>query len=439
MLKAFQEHINHNLKFLTSGKLLIAISGGLDSVVLTNLCHKSNFKIALAHCNFNLRGEESDSDESFVIELADTLNLEVFSQHFDTDTFANEQGISTQMAARDLRYDWFKNLAKQLDFDYILTAHHADDALETFLINLSRGTGLDGLSGIPQINENIVRPLLPFTREDIENYATANQLKWREDSSNASLKYLRNQLRHEVIPALKSTNPKFLQNFQNTQAHLKDSQLIVNNTIDQFIKDSVEMEGDTLKIDIASIKGLSNRNAYLFALLKDYNFTAWDDIVNLIDAQSGKQILSSTHVLLKDRTYLILSELNKRVSSSVVERLSVNENTKKCTTILGTLAFDDVNQIAEINDSTVYVDKDLLKYPLTVRHWKKGDYFYPFGMQSRKKLSKFFKDEKYTLNQKESALLLYSDNDIVWIINKRADDRFKVHSTTNNILKITVK
>src|SRR5690606_26589934 len=203
MFNHFKNHIDKNLSFLKESKLLIAISGGLDSVVLTHLCYKLGLKISLSHCNFNLRGTESDEDEDFVLELAEDLELEVFIENFDTQAFAQDHKLSTQMAARTLRYHWFEELAQQLHFDYILTAHHADDNLETFLINLSRGTGLDGLLGIPEKNGKLVRPLLCFSREELEKYALANNLSWREDKSNASTKYLRNKLRNDVIPTLK--------------------------------------------------------------------------------------------------------------------------------------------------------------------------------------------------------------------------------------------
>ena len=214
MLKQFELHLNEKLPFLKESKILIAISGGVDSVVLAYLCKQMNLNIALAHCNFNLRGPESDADEDFVIELAKDFGLEIFIENFNTKQFALDKKMSTQMAARTLRYFWFDEIASQLGYNYILTAHHADDNFETFLINLSRGTGLDGLLGIPEVNENIVRPILPFKREAIEKYAKKSGLKWREDSSNSSTKYLRNKLRHDVIPILKGINPQLLQNFE---------------------------------------------------------------------------------------------------------------------------------------------------------------------------------------------------------------------------------
>lgn len=436
MLERLKNYIDSRLPFLKEGKILLAISGGLDSVVLTYLCNQLDLNFALAHCNFNLRGEESDADETFVLELAEDLNTEVFIESFDTENYAKQHKLSTQMAARELRYNWFSELAEQLGFDYILTAHHADDNLETFLINLSRGTGLDGLTGISEINNNIVRPLLSFSRDDIEAYAKENNLKWREDSSNESTKYLRNKLRHEVIPKLKEVNPQFLQNFNKTQEFLQDSKSIIDDRIDDVSEEIfTEVTENEIHFDVSKIQDLSNPKAYLYELLYDYGFTEWNDVLALLDAQSGKQLFSKTHRLVKDRNVLILTE----ITSEDTETLSVKEEDKQVETPLGILFFDEADAIFGKRTNVIHVDKDLLKFPLAVRKWKEGDYFYPFGMKGKKKLSKFFKDEKLSLVAKEKTWLLCSQNEIVWIINQRLDNRFKVTDNTENILKISLQ
>ncbi|WP_336069188.1 tRNA lysidine(34) synthetase TilS [Mesoflavibacter sp. CH_XMU1404-2] len=434
MLKAFKNHIKQQLPFLKESKLLVAISGGVDSVVLTHLCKEANLDFALAHCNFNLRGNESDADESFVLELAEDLDVEVFIQNFDTESFAKNEKLSIQLAARQLRYDWFFELSEQLEFDYILTAHHADDNLETFLINLSRGTGLEGLKGIPEVNETIVRPLLSFSREDIEDYAKKHHLKWREDSSNASTKYLRNKLRHDIIPVLKDINPDVLTNFQNTLAHLNDSSTIVEDAVDSFLnKAIVSIDDSQISYKISEFEALNNPKAYLFEVFKDYGFTQWKDIKNLLTAQSGKLVFSKTHQLLKDRDYLILSELSSKENN---ETVTILEDQNEIKLPNGILCIESVEEIGKTDKSTIYIDKKTLKYPLTVRHWEKGDYFYPLGMQGKKKLSKFFKDEKLSLIDKQNTLLLCSDHQVVWVINHRADNRFKITKQTQDILKI---
>ena len=433
MLNTFSRHITHNFNFLKESKLLIAISGGLDSVVLTYLCYKLELNIALAHCNFNLRGKESNEDEAFILKLAKKLNSKVFIKRFDTENYAKVNKLSIQIAARKLRYSWFKELSEQLQINYILTAHHADDNLETFLINLSRGTGLEGLTGIPKINDAIVRPLLSFSRESIENYAHREKLKWREDSSNISTKYLRNKFRHEVIPVLKEINPQLLQNFQNTIDNLQDSKDIIKDKITDLIKEgTIKLTAKGFQLSVSKIKNYNNPKAYLYRFLNEYGFAQWDDIVNLLDAQSGKQVFSSTHRLIKNRELLLLSEINQ----DEFKIISIPEKAKEIKAPFGILIFDEDHCILENKKNVILVDKSKLKFPLILRKWEQGDYFYPKGMSGKKKLSKYFKDEKLSLLDKEQVWLLCSKNDVIWVINRRADNRFIVTENTKNTLKI---
>jgi tRNA(Ile)-lysidine synthase len=437
VLKNFTNHIENQLPFLKEARLLIAISGGLDSVVLTHLCHELKLDITLAHCNFNLRGAESDDDEAFVLELADNLDLEVFIERFSTNEFAKDQKLSTQMAARDLRYNWFSELAVSLHFDYIVTAHHADDNLETFLINLSRGTGLSGLTGIPEINEHIVRPLLPFSREQLELHAKDHHLKWREDSSNASDTYLRNKLRHHVIPVLKETNANLIQNFKMTLEHLKDTSDIVEESLRAVAKRAiVDLDEQKMVLDILPFKKANNPKAYLYEMFKDYGFTAWDDMVDLLEAQSGKQLFSKDYRLLKDRTHLILTERCPSEGGRSEESIVIKSTDINIQTPAGTLSFDEADAIFGKRTKVIFVDKSKLKFPLTLRQWEEGDVFHPLGMNGKKKLSKYFKDEKLSLIDKKNVWLLISEENIVWVLNRRADERFKVTNKTTNILKI---
>ena len=438
MVKTFKNHINNKLSFLKNKKLILTISGGIDSVVLAYLCHDLGLNIALAHCNFNLRGDESDADEAFLVKLADDLDVEIFIESFDTNQYAEDSKLSIQMAARELRYRWFQELVDLLHFDYVLTAHHADDNLETFLINLSRGTGIEGLTGIPEINDYIVRPLLPFSRNEITAYAKANHIKWREDSSNSSTKYLRNKLRHDVIPVLKEINPQWLQNFNTTQNHLHDSKVLIDDYMTQVYKDVVVFEGEIIKFNVSKLLKYPNPKPYIYELLKPYKFTAWDDIYNLLGAQSGKQVFSETHRLLKDREYLILS---LKASQDEISELSyeVSEDLNPIETSFGTFHFEIVSELHASTNNIIFVDKDSLNFPITIKKKEKGDYFFPLGMRGKKKLSKYFKDEKLSLIEKEQVWLLSSNNDIVWVINRRSDNRFKVTADTKQILKITCK
>lgn len=436
LLQEFRNHIITNFPFLSGSKLLIACSGGLDSIVLLNLLHKLKIDFSVAHCNFKLRGKESDGDERFILELAGKLQFPIFRIDFDTKKYAKEHKLSIQMAARNLRYDWFKKLATEYNFEYILTAHHADDNLETFLINLSRGTGIEGLTGILEINEIFIRPLLPFSRTEILKFAKDNTLEWREDSSNSSIKYLRNNLRHEVIPNLKSVNPQFLSNFNTTIEHLKQSNEFIKEQVLYLKKELFEIsENECVKISIGNLHKLGNPKTSLYFLLKDYGFKAWEDIEQMITAQSGKQVFSETHRLVKDRDYLLLTNISEEISD---RKYSIPEDESMIMIPPGTLKFKNTEEISDVNLNTVYVDKEKLKYPLTVRKWQEGDYFYPLGMKGKKKLSKYFKDEKLSILAKERVWLLCSDKEIVWIINYRADNRYKISPQTKQLLKITL-
>ena len=432
MLTEFKKYIIQDFPFLLNSKLLIAVSGGVDSIVLAHLCYKSGLHIALAHCNFNLRGEESDADEKFVADFANRLGVEVFIESFDTREYVKENKVSTQIAARELRYEWFIDLSNALKFDYILTAHQADDNLETFLINLSRGTGLDGLIGIPSINNNIIRPLLPFSREDVLGYAKENELEWREDSTNQETKYLRNKLRHEVVPMLKEINPAFLSNFQNTVNYLKGTSEILKNHIAEIRSKLFLIKDGTIKIPVNELLKLKPKKAYLYAIFKEYGFTEWNDVESLLEAGSGKQIFSSDYRMIKDRDYIYIDSLLPITEDIEYE---IPEEEQHILTPVA-LSFSKVNQLKAEHEKTIYADKKKLKFPLIVRKRKEGDYFYPFGMEGKKKLSKFYKDEKYSILDKENQWLLCSGNEIVWVIGKRADNRFKITGSTTEIIKI---
>ncbi|MDN3493084.1 tRNA lysidine(34) synthetase TilS [Winogradskyella bathintestinalis] len=438
MQDVFKNHIYKNLSFLNESQFIIAISGGIDSVVLAHLCHSLKLKFSLAHCNFNLREEESNKDEEFVIQLAELLDVEVFIQNFDTEVYAKQYKRSIQMAARELRYQWFKELAAQLKFDYILTAHHADDNLETFLINFTRGTGLNGLTGIPMINGNVVRPLLPFSRAQIEAYATQKNIYWREDASNASTKYLRNKLRHEVVPILKSINPQLLESFQNTLTNLNDTAEIVNESLNAFEKKAIVKRDDSgITYNISEFENVNNPKAYLFECFSKYGFTEWNDIVDLLNAQSGKLVKSNTHRLIKHREHLILAELNSTPKMDVTLS-AIDVQNGAVETPLGILFFNEADAITETSKNTIYIDQSKLKFPLELHIWIEGDNFQPIGMTGKKKVSKYLKDEKSSLIDKENTWVLKSDNKIIWLVGKRADERFKVTERTKTILRITV-
>ncbi len=433
MLEKFKIHIAQNFPSLKNGKLFLAVSGGLDSMVLLHLFRQLQYDIAVLHCNFQLRGIESFQDQIFVQEYSIKNSIPFFYTQFDTENFAKDYKLSIQVAARELRYSWFYEQLEDQNYDFILTAHHADDNLETFLINLSRATGLDGLIGIPEQNDKIIRPLLVFNRLEIENYANENQIKWREDSSNASDKYVRNKIRHQLVPILKEIHPNFLTSFQKTQQYLQQANEMVDDAASILFSQVVEEKGDAFYFNVKKLSKLPNYKSYLYHWLKDFGFSAWEDIYNLVDGQSGKQVFSNEFRLLKDRKYLILSSL---IQEDTIDEYFIEKNQSEVKIPLK-LAICKVSDISLASNTIIFVDEDLLVFPLVLRKWKTGDFFQPFGMNGKeKKISKLFKDEKLSLLDKENTWLLCSNNQIVWVTGIRQDERYRIEKTTTNILKI---
>lgn len=433
MLLAFINHLEEHFPKVFNSRILLAVSGGVDSVVLAHLCKKANLNFSLAHCNFQLRGEESDGDENFVVELADALEVEVFIEDFETEAYAREKKISVQMAARELRYNWFREIRETVQFDFIFTAHHANDNLETVLINFVRGTGLDGLTGIPEENNFVLRPLLDFTRVEIEGYARNTALKWREDSSNDSTKYLRNKIRKEVVPKLLELNPQLLDSFNKTRKNLLQSSVLIEDYISALFPRIAKEEDFGYSFKIKLLKTIPNLRAVLYELFRSFGFTEWNDVYDLLDAQPGKIVYSGSHRLIKDRENLLLTILPPK--NDMIYHIQQDEEVVMLS--IGTFQFEEVEEIADEDKKHIYLDPEKLDFPLTIRRWQIGDSFFPFGMEGKKKLSKFFKDEKLSLPEKENCWLLCSKNRIVWVIGYRADRRFAVDNTTKKILRLT--
>ncbi|MRH99639.1 tRNA lysidine(34) synthetase TilS [Kriegella sp. EG-1] len=434
MLAEFKKHFQDNFEDLKKDTFLLAISGGIDSVVLAHLLFKCNYKFALAHCNFKLRGEESEKDELLIHDLSEHYNCKLHVTTFNTVSYAEKYKVSIQMAARELRYPWFNEIVNDFGYKMVLTAHHADDNLETFLINLSRGTGIEGLTGMPQKTATLARPLLIFSRAQIAAYAEAQNLIWREDASNADTKYLRNKIRHELLPTLKTLHPTFEMNFEQTIKNLQGTVALLKNYIDELKENLFQEKKGVLYISIQKLKQLEPLDAYLYELFKAYGFTSFVDIRNLLNALSGKAVFSKTHRLLKDREYLLLQE----IQISDEQEYFLEEGITEINHPIKLKVTTTENNAFSGDSNILFVDKKTLKYPLVVRKRQEGDYFYPLGMKGKKKVSKFFKDEKMDMIAKENQWLLFSDNKLVWIIGKRADERFKVSDTTTTILKITV-
>ena len=435
MLKKFKHHLHQNFPFLEDGKLLIAISGGVDSVVLAYLCSQLNLNFSLCHCNFNLRGQESDDDEAYVKNLAKNLQIPVYTTSFETEKYATKNKVSIQVAARELRYAWFYELLEKKDYEYVLTAHNTNDNLETFIINLTRGSGLEGFTGIPPINNKAVRPLLAFSRDDITLFAIKNEIDWREDKSNASIKYIRNKVRHKVIPILQEINPHVLESFQNTLEYLNESQSIINDATKNISQKIVSYEHNLLTLNCKKLNELPNKIAYLYQLLHTYGFTAWNDVVDLVSGQPGKQVFSKTHRLLKDRNFLILTTNNQNLTEKgpfLIKETSAEISHPIKLTILNTA--DSTPE----NKHQIIINKDLVTYPLSLKKWRHGDAMHPTGMTGSKKISQLFKDKKLSLLDKEKIWLLADAKDhIIWVIGLRQDRRFTADKTATNRLKIS--
>lgn len=431
-------------------KTLLAVSGGIDSVVMCSLFYESKFPrptgssgraFAIAHCNFQLRGKESDADEEFVTNLAKKYGVEFFVKKFDTKKYAEEKSISIQLAARELRYSWFEELRKEKEFNLIATAHHLNDNIETILFNLTKGTGIKGLRGIPVRNGNIIRPILFASREEIENYQQEHQLEYREDSSNAEDKYTRNKIRHQIIPLLKEINPSL----ENTFAEKIELFTQLETMYEKQMKKSAAQlflpRGNDIYISILKLKKIQNVSNVLYEYLKVFDFNAEQvkDILSAVDAHAGKQFLSSSARIIKDRRFFILTKLADKDSSIHF----INEDEKeiklkeKMLVITPTLAVDTK---ITADKNSAFLDKTKLEFPLILRPRKAGDYFYPFGMKlKKKKLKKFFTDEKIPLNEKENIYVLESNKKIVWVVGYRIDERFKVNDSTKDVLQLRIK
>jgi len=416
-------------------KYLLAVSGGIDSVVLAHLLHQNKLNFEMAHCNFALRGDESNQDEEFVKKLAKQLDVPLHIKKCPVNTKEN-----TQLAARNQRYEWFNKLKHTRHFDYILTAHHLNDAIETFFINLLRGTGIQGLLGIPE-NETYLRPLLDISREEIHKYAKEKQLQWREDSSNASVKYLRNKIRHNLIPEIKKISPEFELIMQRTFKHLQETNGIVLDWFEGHKKEIIKEKNEEQILDIEKWKNLKNKNRFLFQWLKNYGFSDWESIYQLPFAQSGKYHQSGNHLLLKHNNQLILSQKPASLKNDSYIFNSIPEQIQEPFAAKFEILHENqisLDEIKKAGKNILFIDFDKLNFPLIIRKKRDGDYFYPLGMKGKKKLSDFYKDEKISMTEKEKIWLFCDNKNIVWVSGKRPDDRYKINAKTKKILKITL-
>ncbi|MDP9047451.1 MAG: tRNA lysidine(34) synthetase TilS [Bacteroidota bacterium] len=432
----FSDFVNQNNLFARGSNILVAVSGGMDSVLMAHLFKSAGFNFGIAHCNFQLRGDESLSDQEFCTQLAGQLRVPFHTTSFDTLKFVADNNISTQMAARQLRYQWFEQVRQQSGYHCIALAHHQNDAIETILLNLTRGTGIAGMHGILPKNGNLVRPMLFLKREEIETIVRENKLQYVEDSSNTSVKYARNKIRLEVIPKLKELNPALERTFEHNLGHFRELEMFLEQQVAKLKNDLFVYQDDEIHLPLDGISQLEPKRLLLFKLLQEYGFneTTIGDLVQALDKQPGRTFETTGFVLLLDRGKLILTKKNGIAQQPV--QIALNDHHVHYGSYKLTLLHDDSPLIIKNNAMAASVDAGLLQYPLTLRTWQQGDHFYPLGMKTRKKLSDFFIGQKLPLHQKnEIPLLVNGNGDIIWIGGYRPDDRYKV---TGNTKKVTI-
>ena len=439
LLLQFQQYIKIENLFQSTDKLLLAVSGGVDSVVLSELCNQSGFDFAIAHCNFQLRGIESDDDENLVKELALKYNAEIFIKKFDTEKYAEENKLSIQVAARELRYEWFQsivNLSTKQPFKYLLTAHHANDNIETLLINFFKGTGMGGLQGIlPKSGsaQKIIRPLLFAKKEWLYNFAKENDLLFREDSSNESNKYTRNYFRNELIPALKGIYPQVEDNLCGNIKRFNEVNIIYQQSISLLKKKLLFEKKGEFHLPVLKLLKTAALQTILFELTKEFDFTPGqiNDIIHLLNSESGKHVDSATHRILKNRQWLIISKHGEKQSTHFViektnSRIIFSDQVLTIERKINPVKIDDDPAVAMLDAANI-------KFPLLLRKWKQGDYFYPLGMTKKKKLSRFFVDRKLSMFEKENTWVLESDKKIIWVVGQRIDNRNKIKANSKEI------
>ncbi len=435
MLKKFQNQTKHLIP--QNAKILVALSGGADSVALLHLFYNSGYDIAAAHCNFQLRDNESIKDAELARQTAGELNIPYFEIKFDTRKFADEHKYSIEEAARILRYDWFETVRNKHNYDFIATAHHADDHIETFFIKLTAGTGMRGLTGIKAVNGKILRPLLFASKQDILDYCKKNQIAYRTDKSNFDTDFTRNNFRHNILPMFKEINPSFSKTMLRNLDILSDIEKIYLDSIKNHRQKCISENGNFIKINIKNLLQTPAPKTFLYEFLRPYKFNSAviSDMFKNLNGQSGKLFYAENHRALIDRNTLIISNLKKEKHQNI--KLNEDDRELKMPVNLSIKYYEN-NANFKLKKSTniAYFDADKLQFPLIIRSYEAGDSFQPFGMKGKQKLSDFFTNQKYNLFEKEDALVLCSGKDIIWIIGKRTDERYKITKHTKRICEI---
>lgn len=444
LLQEFQEHIQSKQLFHPHDLLIVAVSGGADSVALCALCHRSGYTFQMAHCNFQLRGEESDRDERFVTDVAQKYGVPLHVRRFDTHQYARENRINTQLAARALRYAWFDELvqtAKQPEGRVLLlTAHHANDNVETLMMNFFKGTGIAGLKGIRERSGYIVRPLLFATRDQVISFLRQHGIPYMEDSSNLSDDYTRNYLRNRVIPSLTEVFPAVEQNLMKSLARFQDIALLYDESVQHHLQKILEHKGQEVHIPILKLVKHPAWKTILYEVIRKYGFVAGqvEDVCRLTQSQSGSFVASPSWRIMRNRAWLIITPVKAEDSAHII----IGPEEQRIRFALGALSMQhldwDAGSDITADPLIALIDFDTISFPMILRKWKEGDYFYPLGMRKKKKLSRFFIDHKIAVADKEKIWVLEHDRRIIWIAGMRIDDRFKVTNQTKKVLRISL-
>ena len=445
----FKQHWQQQFCHLTSNNchLLLAVSGGVDSVVLVDLMDKAGISYEIAHCNFQLRGDESERDEQFVRELAKKYHKQIRVKRFETNEYAQTRKYAIQEAARDLRYEWFSEIIRGLESSthdlrfttQVCTAHHADDNIETLLMHFFRGTGIQGLTGIQPIlkERKLIRPLLSFRKTELLDYAKENGLDFVEDSSNASDKYTRNYFRNQLIPQIKEVFPQVEENLLHNIQRFSEVAELYEQSVKLQLQKLVEPKGNEFHIPVLKWKKVNPLYTLTWELIRPYGFTAaqTNEVIKILDAENGSYIASDTHRIIRNRNWMIISP----ITSAVAQHIIIESGDKLIQFEKGSL------QILPIHHSPFTIHNDLsealidlrkIQFPLLLRKYKTGDYFYPLGMQKKKKISRFLIDLKLSKTEKEKVWVLECNQKIVWVIGYRIDDRFKITDQTKSALQL---
>ncbi len=440
MIQPFRSYIESENLFQPTDHILLAVSGGIDSVVMVELFSRVKFNFSIAHCNFSLRGKESNEDEVFVKDLANHKEVKFFTKKFETKKYAADHSSSIQMAARDLRINWLEEILNQHNFTYYATAHHLDDQIETFFINLLRGTGISGLHGIKPKTGNLIHPMLFTYRKDIEEFAKQEKITFRVDSSNIKTDYTRNKIRHDLISVIKGINENYQDIFTSNIRRLKQNEEVYRQYINIVSDQLVSRDEENIKISIKDLIKYQPATTFLYEIIVPFGFNSSQsaDIIESIGLTAGKQFYSKTHRLVIDREFIIIQENRNSLDQTFIITDETNEIDHLFK--LKILKFEiETSFIISKDPKVALLDAEKITFPLKIRKWKQGDYFYPLGMENRKLVSDFFTDIKFSIIDKENTWIMTSEDKIVWIIGHRIDNRFKITDSTSQIIEFKLQ